>query len=244
MKDAASFERQFLFEQVKCLRDVTDQVRPEGYWQDFLNQFEKQLYPVLQFEGGITLGKTAAEQRLATVSVLAAAYPGAKRFLLEHGMTEEQISEYPRVQAVLLAVRRYYEYARDEQFKWDFLPYVTAKKSDDFQSLSKRLDADGKKYGWITEPANLLLPALLAIRTAQQRIEQQIALAQTIEAIRMHAAENDNRLPNSLEDLRLPAPLDPLTGESFKYEVAGGSAKLTGAKAAYQTFQLNLSIAD
>ena len=241
MKDASSYERQFLFEQVKCLKEVTDDVKTEGYWQDFLTRFELQLAPVLN-EGGFRADGPPDVQRTITVAHMAAAFPGAKRFLIEQErMTEEQIEKYPRLQTVLLAIRRYYEYARDEQFKWDFVPYHKAKPQG---THAKRFNEDSKRYGLITEPANLILPALLAIRAAQTRTEQQIALAQTVEAIRVYAAEHGRQLPRGLEDLRLPAPNDPVTGNPFSYDFDGIDATIKGKAASNQSFQLNLSIAN
>ena len=77
MKQAASFERQFLFEQVKCLREVTEKVRPAGYWQDFLDRFEQQMGPILQFEGGIRMDLKPDEVRAATRIRIGCRLPGS-----------------------------------------------------------------------------------------------------------------------------------------------------------------------
>lgn len=60
--------------------------------------------------------------------------------------------------------------------------------------------------------------------------EQKFALLRTIEAIRHWIAEHDGKLPNTLSELTLPAPLDPLSGQAFEYEPAadGKSAQLHG----------------
>lgn len=230
MREAASFERQFLFEQVKCLREVTEKVRPAGYWQDFMDRFEAQMGPILVFEGGFRVDGSPDDVRAATVAFMGAAYPGAKKFLIqEAGMSSAKVESYPRIQAVLLAMKRYYEFARDEQFKWDFVPYAQSQEEHALPSMSERWAEDEAKYGWITKPAGLLLPALAAIRTAQQRNQQQIALLQTIESLRVHAANHHGQFPESLDDLLLPAPLDPISGEAFQYEVDKQTATLTGA---------------
>lgn len=230
MQDASSFERQLLFEQVKCLREVTEKVRPAGYWQDFLDQFEKQMGPILLSEGNINIDGDADEVRAATASLLAAAYPGARKFLSQElGMSNEKIETYPHIQVSLLAMRRYYEHARDNQFKWDFVPFPDANAEHALPSLGTRLFEDEREYGWITKPAGMLLPALAAIRTAQQRNEQQIAMLQTVESIRHYAKNNDSKLPADLARLPLPAPRDPISGKPFEYELDAPKATLTGA---------------
>lgn len=237
MTRASSYERQFLFEQVKCLREVTDKVRPEGYWEEFVDQFQSEFTPILQIEGGEADTDLAAK--------INQAYPGAQKYLVEKcGMTAEECKTYPQIQAVLLAVKRYYESARDDQFKWDYVPYSKLRQNSEYPSIEAQSVKDKERYGWITEPANLILPALLAIRAAKERTQQQIGLAQTVEAIRIHAFENDRQLPNRLEDLRLPAPNDSVSGEAFSYQLEDGNATLQGAIVGNIQYRLELSIAD
>ena len=56
-------------------------------------------------------------------------------------------------------------------------------------------------------------------RAYRQRVKQRLALLQTVEALRMYAAEHDGKLPADLSEIRLPLPPDPRRGPTS----AGGS---------------------
>ena len=44
----------------------------------------------------------------------------------------------------------------------------------------------------------------------------------------MYAAENDGKLPAKLSDVKLPLPVDPITGKPFPYQLDGKTATLRG----------------
>ena len=71
-----------------------------------------------------------------------------------------------------------------------------------------------------------LLPQVLESRRAQARLEQRIGLLRHIEALRLYAAEHDDRLPMHLSELSVPVPSDPFTGKPFDYKLDGGTAIL------------------
>jgi len=61
-----------------------------------------------------------------------------------------------------------------------------------------------------------LLPALYRIAFLQARLDRNIALLRTVEAIRMFAAEHSGQLPGSLTEITsVPIPADPVTGKDF-----------------------------
>jgi hypothetical protein len=66
---------------------------------------------------------------------------------------------------------------------------------------------------------------MLGPRSAFARCEQQLAILQTVEALRLNAAIRGG-LPESLAELPVPAPLDPATGQPIAYSVAGNRAVL------------------
>jgi len=53
-------------------------------------------------------------------------------------------------------------------------------------------------------------------------------MIQTVEAIRMYGAAQGGKLPASLDDLSLPAPVEPVTGKPLDYRYQGDQAVLTG----------------
>ena len=75
---------------------------------------------------------------------------------------------------------------------------------------------------------SLLLPAMNSARVAEVRLDRQMAALQCVEAIRLYAGTHDGALPESLEAMvDSPAPVDPVTGEPFSYEVEGKTARLS-----------------
>jgi hypothetical protein len=66
------------------------------------------------------------------------------------------------------------------------------------------------------------------VQSAQTRLDRKIAALRVIEALRLHAAANDGRLPDKLTDITLvPVPDDPGTGKPFGYERDQDTATLT-----------------
>ena len=63
---------------------------------------------------------------------------------------------------------------------------------------------------------------------AEVRLQQRLALLTCVEALRMHAAEHEGKLPAQLSDIKLPLPVDPVTGKPFAYKLDGGTAHLRG----------------
>lgn len=61
---------------------------------------------------------------------------------------------------------------------------------------------------------------------ACHRIGSTAKLLQIVESLRHHASLNGNKLPASLDDIDLPLPRDPFTGEAAIYEIENGVATL------------------
>ena len=60
--------------------------------------------------------------------------------------------------------------------------------------------------------ASLLLPALGSVSFTVAKNERSIAMLRVIEALRIHAARHQGRLPEKLADISaVPLPLDPTT---------------------------------
>ena len=57
-------------------------------------------------------------------------------------------------------------------------------------------------------------------------------MLQVLEAVRLHAAANKGALPEKLDDVDVPLPVDPFTGKAFRYAVKDGKATLTRHAAA------------
>jgi hypothetical protein len=224
---AMATERQLLYEQVKLLREVDEAPRSVGYWSDFVDRLVPQL-GYLAEEMGLKLDEDQAVNRAKLVAYIAASYPGAKEYLVDvWGMPRVQLDACPTAQVVFLAVVRFYDQWRDEHFKWMCLPYWQARTFEDARARTE-MERAASRAGWCAMPSRILLPAVTAARAAQARTDQMIALVQTVEAIRMYGALHDGRLPRTLQELPVPAPPDPLTGEPIDYQLVGHRAVLNG----------------
>jgi hypothetical protein len=128
------------------------------------------------------------------------------------------VRKLPPLQVILLDEKRVYEVQRDEHLKLLGLA--------PWQIDAVTGDEPGRgKEGLFRD----LLPHVSQIRRAQARLEQRIALLRHVEALRLHAAAHDNKLPQTLADVAVPLPLDPFTGKSFHYKVEGTVAHLRGS---------------
>jgi hypothetical protein len=142
----------------------------------------------------------------------------ARQRLVEQGLSEERLKQFPADQVILMDEKRELAERFDDVVKTIGLPYWQA------EALEPKVK--------VARPpaifADALLPFLGNVRHAQGRIDQRIALLRHIEALRLHAALNNNTLPAKLADVTVPLPVDPFTGKPFRYELVGNTAHLRG----------------
>ena len=164
------------------------------------------------------------KNRLLSAGWVMLHYSDAKEWLKALGKTAEEIEAMPAGQVVLIYQLQQYEQIRDEIFKWFNVPYWQAherlKKADQQVSEMARQGVRANLFSH-------LLPALGRAYFLSVSIDRYVAMLRCVEAVRMFAAENDGRLPDSLADITVvPIPLDPVTGEGFVYELVGDVAVL------------------
>ena len=143
----------------------------------------------------------------------------ARRRLVAYGLPEERLARFPLDQVILL------DEQRDLEVRFD--DYVKTLNFPAWQAESLAPKVESKKPSDLL--ADALLPALHAVRHAQARVDQRIALLRHIEALRLYSAEHDGTFPAKLSDVSVPLPLDPFTGKPFRYEVTGDTAHLRGS---------------
>ena len=236
-------ERAMLYLVMKALRDVDETPRPAEYWQAFIDRDLRSLAraepyygggPLPSFSGDWGFGHYEPDDpsfhepgeifRLRAAAFVAAAYPGARRYLAEEcGLPADRLDALPTAQVVFLAMRRFYDASNDELAKWEATPYWIA--APKLAAARDKIEADAKRIGPATAPATGMGSVMLGPRSAFARCEQQLAILQTVEALRLHAAIRGG-LPESLAELPVPAPLDPATGRPIAYSVTGNRALL------------------
>jgi hypothetical protein len=234
-----SFETKLVFQEFKALKEVNEIPQSAKYWSTFIDRILPQYNSDLltQYQ------QRRAMSRMELVNMIAAGHPGAKQYLIEsEGMDAELVESYPIAQVFFLAQRKFCEYAMDETAKSGYVEFSQAISDPRIRSIEQQWVENSAMLGWAAFPADALGPATTQIQTAMMRIESLVALAQTIEGIRMYAAENNSHLPQKLSELPYPAPNDPFTGQPFPYEVNDQVAVLT-ADVRTMVYRLELQIA-
>jgi hypothetical protein len=164
---------------------------------------------------GVNLDEFTAQAAVAGMAV--AVYPDAKRRLVAGGMDANRVEQMPVGQVVAIDAAREYRRVGDDFEKQWYMPYMVAKnKTEDTEKLLQ-----GNKFagGFGRMLAGLLMPAVNSVRNVEMRLEWQLNGIQTVEAIRMHAAET-GKLPATLEEITaVPVPINPLTEKPYAYRL-------------------------
>lgn len=156
-------------------------------------------------------------------------YPRAKARLIEQGHPAETVEAWPPLHVILLDQHQQFRAVRDRIFKWTYVPYTQARNGlkqadEEMSQLYQQDDAA------MANPFLIFLPATQRICFLDARLARDIAMLRCVEAIRMHAADHDGKLPKSLAEITaVPLPTDPLNGGAFHYELIGGKAILESA---------------
>ncbi len=218
MKLAMEYERLWVLMSIPAFRAMKGQIGPaEG--ADLLRGITE-IYSIASANGEPRLG----EEVLAQAGLAVRYYNAGKKALIERGLSRAEVDAMPVSQVVATYLWQDYAHWRDELFKWFNLPYAQAR-----QGLHRAQRQFDEQYmtGDMFNPLVLLLPALERAYFLQAKLDRMVAALQTIEAIRAYAAEH-NSLPESLNQLELPAPHDPVTGEPFEYSVQDDTFSLVG----------------
>jgi hypothetical protein len=140
----------------------------------------------------------------------------------------DRVDELSASEAVLRASNLKFTRVRDRWVAWSMMPpelwdEYAAERNAAFGFGESRSDP-------LVSLVSSLTPAVNAARSAGQRTHQQRNWLLTIEAIRMHAAD-DGELPVTIENMRpVPAWSDALANKSFGYHRSSATkATLTRA---------------
>ncbi len=204
------------------LKGIERQEHTPEEWEALLVRFAARWKQMASFIDGNSLND------LGMTAVMTARAIGmisqVKADLVASGRDPKSVDAMPSAQLVLLHMLLVYRQIRDEEFKWFSVPYWQAREG--LSAVDKKIEKDLRKRE-VIPVASLLLPALSHARQASVRSDRRIAMLRVIEALRLHAAENDGKLPSSLDDIKeVPLPLDPVTGKPFGYKLADGKAIL------------------
>jgi hypothetical protein len=124
------------------------------------------------------------------------------------------VAKLSPLQTVMMDDFAQYQIDLDELLKWTNVP-------------AWQLPADLAKKPRAA-PFAELLPHFFKVVQAKLRSQQQVAMLCVAEGVRAHAADNGGKLPAALDAVKLPLPVDPVTGKPFRYELKGGTATIRG----------------
>ncbi len=145
----------------------------------------------------------------------------ARKRLIASGLAEEKVRKFSVPQVILLDEKLEFEVRRDEVMKVTTLPFWQAEPV--FRAARQHL---GEREDTLFAAG--MVPACGKLKQAQARLEQRLGLLRCVEALRLYAAEHDGKLPVQLKDIKLPLPVDAVTGKPFVYKLDGGTAILRG----------------
>ncbi len=148
----------------------------------------------------------------------------ARPELIDLGYAKDAVENMPDSRVLLLYWILTIDEIRDESFKWRNVPYWQAregmKKSEaKFSEMFKKQQRPGLPRPLLTE----LFSSVAAVRSNEARLQRDIELLRSIEAVRLFAADHSGELPSALSDVKdVPMPINPFTGNPFSYRVENG----------------------
>ncbi|MEX0716961.1 MAG: hypothetical protein WD066_10250 [Planctomycetaceae bacterium] len=222
---AVEVEMVLLHQMFPAFREARTASRADDEWQVV---FESEMERYRKMLGMMVFEKRPAESDgalgplgdKAALGLLAMnAYPAAKLRLIERGRAADDVERMPVARVLMIDIADTWDEAVQQDAKWYHVPPAEAPANDPRRRW-KKIDPD-RDFAFVTS----IVPAMQAVRGAQDRLDRQIALMQLIEAVRHYAAIHEGRLPAQLGDIEeLPLPDDPITGKPFEYRLEGDSA--------------------
>jgi hypothetical protein len=215
LRETLDYERYGLLFSFPQLRDLDKGTISPEQWRLFV----KRLPQLLSWDEGKSEIRKAAQ--LGPAVLMVRLYPQAKKYFLDRGMKLEEVEAMPVQHALARFIVESFQEEVDEVLKWHSLPYWQAREQfrvSEQAIAQARLRGEGGPMSW-------MVPAIGRARMSLTLTDRQIASLQCVEGIRAYAATHDGKFPDSLADMvDTPAPLDPITGQAFSYEVNGDTA--------------------
>jgi hypothetical protein len=186
------------------------------------SQVMEKLPRMLQWDDGRSEIRKAAQ--LGPTVLAIRLYPMAKKYFIDRGMAPAKVDAIPVHHILAKYLVESFQEEVDEVLKWQALPYWQAHEQMRVAEDAARLAQARGEAG----PLGWMVPASSNARLKLVLVDRYVASLQCVEGIRAYAAIHNGNLPDSLADLaETPAPLDPVTGQPFPYEVNANVATLS-----------------
>ena len=213
IRDSVQFEMHFLTRLFPLLADAEHANYPEEVWR---KKWVDSLEPLGKLTGDSS-NKVSLALAMATVGFV----EPARQRLLGSGFSAEKLENMPPTQIVIIDTARELRRLSDESVKAYLLPIEMRKPL--------MVARDRRFQQWVQEErwssggamvASVFFPAISQVHEAEVRKLMTQQRLMTVEALRMHAATHEGKLPESLDQLDpVPAMPDPYTGKPFGYRV-------------------------
>ena len=146
----------------------------------------------------------------------------ARARLIESNFDSKQVAIWSATRVIAMDEFNTCTILREEHSKWFNTPFAEA------QAGIHAVEEEAKKSD--SPFIKRCLTPTLNIKPGLTRSEQHIAAFRIIEAIRLYAHEH-GELPRALDKIKLPIPVDPVSGKAFEYSGKDGVATLHGVNA-------------
>jgi len=179
-----------------------------AFWEVRLREIAED---IRDLSGRADLG---ADYRTVMTMFALKGYPRARDYMISRGHSIEDVTSMHAARVLLVYTLDTYRKLGDAAYKWHYLPYHEARVG--LAEWDRQFTQEGRDSEAFPV-ASILLPAVGAARIAVARHERELELARMVEAIRIHAATHEGRLPHGLDEITdVPVPTDPFWGKPFQ----------------------------
>lgn len=222
------FESSMAFRLFPFLKDADTAQRPAEEWSRLLTDV------VVSLDDYVSRSETELlSTQVRMTAMILRSYSFAKRELIAAGYDQQRIEQMPVGQVVAIFARDCHQHVIDECTKPFLVSY------EEGNSISSSVQQSLVDEGYISGSPNstpmrdpLLINTRLRLaveqlREADIRPRRIIASLMVVEAIRMHAATHEGRIPSALDEITVvPVPSNPTNGRPFLYRVTDAQAEL------------------
>ena len=154
----------------------------------------------------------------------------AKKALIEAGRPRAVVEAMSPLQVAIMHGLLDYDRLLDDASRWQSVPFWEAyPQLHEYVGKAQLADEMSAPNASAVPIARMLLPAVEKVLIAQGRTDRRMAILRCAEAIRLHAAAHEGKLPTTLADIKeVPVPVDPMTGRRFEYSAKDDQATLYG----------------
>jgi hypothetical protein len=214
---AANVELSAVYVHFPVLQRVEQEEGDERYWRREL------LQTIARFDQLVRTSEAGSDPTLKALLAALAEYPYASQRFLQRGFTDQELTRMPVGRLILLDAKLCYDEISQAYMKSLYLPFPHAARAwAGFWHRYRPRDSKALPF------ASTLLPPAEGAYTALTLCDREIAVLRLIEALRSYTAEHNGALPDTLSDLTLYVPPDPVTDRSFQYTLVDGKAVIKG----------------